>query len=84
MYGPGDKQKRAISRHPICLTNSDCDFILEEIGRQEELNLKEMWKFIMPTREINTIIFNEYYMFIIYLYINYHMIIYLFPCSESI
>ena len=27
--------KKAISRHPICLTDSDHDYILEEIGRRE-------------------------------------------------
>ena len=25
--------KKSISRYPVCLTDSDCDYILEEIGR---------------------------------------------------
>ena len=63
------KRKKAISRKPICLTNSDYDYILEEIDHREKLSLKEMWKFIVPTRKMNIIIVNEYYMF-------YHIFIY--------
>ena len=37
-----DTGKKAISRKPICLTDADCDYILEEIGRREKLSLKEM------------------------------------------
>ena len=33
---------KAISRQPICLTDSECDYILEEIGRQEKSSLKEI------------------------------------------
>ena len=35
MYVPG-QNKTIISRHTICLTVSDYDYILKEIGRQEE------------------------------------------------
>ena len=31
-----------ISRQPICLTDSDYDYILEEIGLQDKLSLKDM------------------------------------------
>ena len=34
--------KKSISIHPICLNYSDYDYILEEIGRQEKMSLKEM------------------------------------------
>ena len=29
--------KKAISRHPICFTDSDYDYILEEIGRRDKI-----------------------------------------------
>ena len=29
--------KKAISRHPICLTDSDYDYILEKNGRQDKI-----------------------------------------------
>ena len=29
--------KKAISRQPICLTDADYDYILEEIGRQDKI-----------------------------------------------
>ena len=35
----------------------------------EKLSLKDMWKFIVPTRKINTSILNEYYIFLSYIYI---------------
>ena len=34
--------KKAISRHPLCLTDSDYNYILEEIYFQEKMSLKEM------------------------------------------
>ena len=30
---PGHRQKKATSSQPICLTDADYDYILEEIGR---------------------------------------------------
>ena len=54
-----------LSRQPVCLTDSDNDYILEEIGRREKIILKEMWKFIVRMRKINMIILNEYYMYLI-------------------
>ena len=33
--------KKSISRRPICLTDADYDYILEEIGRKNRLSLKE-------------------------------------------
>ena len=56
--------KKSISIQPICFTDSDYDYILEEIGFQEKLRLKEMWKFIVMTRKINTSISNEYYIYL--------------------
>ena len=38
--------KKAISRQPICLTNSDYDYILEEIGRRDKIEFEiyvEFW-----------------------------------------
>ena len=32
--------KKAISRQPICLTDSDYDYILEEIGRQDKIEFE--------------------------------------------
>ena len=32
-----DTGKKAISRQHICLTDSDSDYILEEIGRQDKI-----------------------------------------------
>ena len=29
--------KQSISRHPVCLTVSDCDYILEGIGRRDKI-----------------------------------------------
>ena len=34
--------KKATSIQPVCLTDSDYDYVLEEIGRQEKLSLKEV------------------------------------------
>ena len=34
------QEKKAISRQPICLTDSDYYYILEEIGRPKQLILK--------------------------------------------
>ena len=36
VYVPGHKHK-SISRHPICLTDSDYDCILEDIGHREKV-----------------------------------------------
>ena len=35
-----DISKKTISRQPICLTDSDYDYILEEIGRQEKIDFE--------------------------------------------
>ena len=32
--------KKSISRHPICLTDSDYDYILEEIVSQEKIEFE--------------------------------------------
>ena len=37
MYVTGHKKKKAISRQPICLTNSDYDYIWEEIICQDKI-----------------------------------------------
>ena len=33
------KAKKSISRQPICLTDADYDYILEEIGRQDKIEM---------------------------------------------
>ena len=40
MYLPGHRQKKTISRQPICLTDSDYDDILEEIGRRDKIDFE--------------------------------------------
>ena len=35
-----ETSKKSISRHPICLTNSDYDYILEEIVRQDKIEFE--------------------------------------------
>ena len=35
-----DTGKIFISRQPICLTDSDYDYILEEIGRQDKIEFE--------------------------------------------
>ena len=69
------QEKTSISMQPICLTDSEYNYILEEICRQEKLSLKEMYKFIVMTRKINMSILNEYYMFLSFIDF------YLFICS---
>ena len=61
--------KKSISRHPICLTDSDYDEISEEIGRRDKIEFKQMQKFIVMTKKSNTIISNEYYMYLLCNYI---------------
>ena len=39
MYVTGHK-KKIVSRHPICLTDSDYDYILEEIGQRDKIELE--------------------------------------------
>ena len=39
MYVP-EKGKKAISSQPICLTDADYDYILEEIGRQDKIEFE--------------------------------------------
>ena len=41
MHEPGHTKKLA-PRQPICLNDSDYDYILKEIGRREKLSFKEM------------------------------------------
>ena len=35
-----DTDKKSISRQPICLSDSDYDYILEEIGRQDKIEFE--------------------------------------------
>ena len=35
-----DTGKKVISRQPICLTDSDYDYILEEIGRRDKIEFE--------------------------------------------
>ena len=39
MYLPGHR-KKSISRQPICLTDSDYDYILGEIGCRDRIDLE--------------------------------------------
>ena len=39
LYVPGHRQK-AISRQPICLTDANYDYILEEIGRRDKIEFE--------------------------------------------
>ena len=55
--------KKSISRQPICLTDAEYDYILEEIDRREKLSLKEKLMCIAMIWSINKIVFNEYYMY---------------------
>ena len=68
VYVTGHKPKY-ISRYPICLTDYDYNYILEEIGCIEKLSLKEMYKFILMRKKINMMISNEYYMYLLHIYI---------------
>ena len=34
------QSEKAISRHPVCLTDSDYDYILEEIGRRDKIEFE--------------------------------------------
>ena len=61
--------KKAISRQPICLTDSDYDYILEEIGRRYKIEFEIDVESIVTTRKINMSILNDYYMFLSYIYI---------------
>ena len=40
VYVPGHRPKKSISRQPICLTDSDYDYILEEIGRWDKFEFE--------------------------------------------
>ena len=40
MYVTGHRKKKPISRQPICLSDSDYDYILEEIGRQDKIEFE--------------------------------------------
>ena len=55
--------KKSISRQPICLTDADFDYILEEIYRRAKLSLKEKLICIAMIWRINKIGLNEYYMY---------------------
>ena len=35
-----DTSKKSISRQPMCSTDSDYDYILEEIGRQDKIEFE--------------------------------------------
>ena len=61
--------KQSISRHPICLTDSDYAHILEEIVCIEKLGLKCMYKFVAMMKKPDMIISNEYYIYFLYIYI---------------
>ena len=41
MYVPVHNKKKAISSQPVCLTDSDYDYILEEIGRQDKIEFEK-------------------------------------------
>ena len=35
-----DRSKKSISRQPVCLTDSDYDYILEGIGRRDKIEFE--------------------------------------------
>ena len=40
VYVPGQREKKIISRKPICLTDADHNYILEEIGSQYKIGFE--------------------------------------------
>ena len=78
------QEKKPISRQPICLTDSDYDYILEEIGCREKSGLKDIYKFIVMTRKINIILLNEYYMYLLCIFILTIIRFFFFSFSASI
>ena len=46
-----DTSKKSISRHPICLTDSDYDYILEEIGRWDQIDFERDVEFYIDDEE---------------------------------
>ena len=77
--------KKSISRQPICLTDFDYNYIVEEIGCRDKIYFERDVEVYIDDKE------NSYdhfililYVFFIYLYIKFHQKIYLFPSSVSI
>ena len=67
--------KKIISRHPIGLTGSDYDYILEEICRWDKIEFEI--DVGVCSDDVETLYDNFkwiLYLFLIYLYINYHQI----------
>ena len=46
-----ETSKKAISRHPVCLTDSDFDYILEDIGRQDKIEFERNVKVYSDDKE---------------------------------
>ena len=40
VYVPGHREKKAISRQPVCLTDAEYDYILEEIGHRGKIKFE--------------------------------------------
>ena len=68
MYVKGPK-KKAISIQPVCLTDSDYDYVLEEIGRRDKIEFERDVEVYSADEEINMSILNEYYMYLLRIYI---------------
>ena len=72
----GTKQKKAIQRHPIIMTDADYNYILDEIERREKLSFNGMLVLIVTINSIddnnNDAIFNVVlnYIIIKYQYVN--------------
>ena len=58
-----------ISIQPICLTNSDYDYILEEIGRQDKIEYERDVEVLSDDEETSYENLNEYYMSFLYIHI---------------
>ena len=77
--------KKAISRQPICLTDSDYDYILEEIGCRETIEFERDVEVYGGDEKNSYEHFKLlFYVFIIYSYNNCNHIFCLFTCSTSI
>ena len=61
--------KKAISIHPNCLTDSDYDYILEEIDRWDKIEFERYVDVLSDYEESLDEYLNGYYMYFLYTYI---------------
>ena len=74
MFVTGFKQKKFIQRHPICMTDANYYYVLDEIERSEKLSLNGMWVLIVT----NNITDGNNRNAILYVVVHYIIIKYLF------